>query len=828
MASLGRVGDQMSSGSSGVTPRASMPYVPGIDGLRALALVTIVVFHLGYSWLPGGVFSVTLFFTVSGYLITSLALAESSLTHTIDLRRFWARRFRRLMPAALAVLTLIAIGGAVGVFEGERLRGDIMWAAGYLSNWRSASAPTTYADLFAGESSPVIHFWTLAIEEQFYIVFPPVMWALLRVRRLMVPAFVLMTVASVVLMVSTSSQNVAYYATTSRAAELLIGVLFAFVFPVQRTWGPVASRLWAGGGVIGLVVYIVLSLTVHTGDGAVYNGALPLFAVVSTLMIASVVVRGPMRSLFAWRPLVETGKLSYSLYLLHWPVIIALNESRVGVGGLALNVVRVVVTAVSAYVLTRFIETPIRQRRVIPKAGQAVVVAFASVVIMVGFAAMVPSEPPRALAGVDAPDQFVDFGDTPDASTAPSAPAEPDLRVRVVGGVGSVVDQLAAAAPDGATVEIDDLTNFGCAIRPYAGRVGGCESLMQQLGTGDPADSPADVVVLVFGDAERDLLTRLIGDAAAHSSLEHETPLHREMRVRAEYVEAIQAVMGDRPFVIWDTHDKDALRDDLSDLAQRVDRVEALIQPTGDDVARAVSVWLAMRDGADQRTRVMVIGDSNSFAVAQGIDQAAGERYDTLWAGGRNCPIVPLQRLRWWEGAEFDLTACPTVDDWAKAVADFVPDAILIVVTGPEQSEQMYDDTVDPDGGWHVIGDPVFDDLHRAEMARLMEVAVASGARVVFFNSPGVYSGAFKDAQFSDPARIEAWNAMIAGFATTWPQIGVIDWASILAAAETAGGGEPGSLRGDGIHMEAADMRRLMGDGVLPALEQILGATTSG
>ena len=214
-----------------------MPYVPGLDGLRALAVVAILLFHMGVSWMPGAVFSVTLFFTLSGYLVASLVLVEHESTGRLDLRRFWARRFRRLMPAALVTLSAVGVAGVAGLFEGERLRGDLGWALGYLSNWRSASASTGYSDLFTSETSPLLHFWSLAIEEQFYIVFPLLAW-LLRRRRVMVWTFTGIAVLSTVALVATSSRNLAYY-----GFQPVFGSHHPFLVPEPLT--PEASESFA-------------------------------------------------------------------------------------------------------------------------------------------------------------------------------------------------------------------------------------------------------------------------------------------------------------------------------------------------------------------------------------------------------------------------------------------------------------------------------------------------------------------------------------------------------------------------------------------------------
>jgi peptidoglycan/LPS O-acetylase OafA/YrhL len=175
---LATVGDTSGSGPS---------RIDALDGLRAVAVVAVLLFHLDLAWLPGGFLGVSLFFTLSGFLITRLLLDESDRTGRVALRTFWARRLRRLSPAALVVLALVALMSLWGVFEGSRLRGDLGASLGYVANWRFATAKSTYAELFTSTPSPVIHFWSLAIEEQFYVIFPVLFIALSKKRALLVP-----------------------------------------------------------------------------------------------------------------------------------------------------------------------------------------------------------------------------------------------------------------------------------------------------------------------------------------------------------------------------------------------------------------------------------------------------------------------------------------------------------------------------------------------------------------------------------------------------------------------------------------------------------------
>ena len=149
-----------------------MPYLPALDGLRAIALVAVLAFHAGFSWIHGGYLPLTSFFVLSGFLITSLLLLERGRKGRIDLVAFWGRRARRLVPAAILGLGLVALYTASIGRSVPGLRGDVFACLGWVANWRFIFVGRSYADLF-GDPSPVQHFWSLAVEEQFYLVLPP-------------------------------------------------------------------------------------------------------------------------------------------------------------------------------------------------------------------------------------------------------------------------------------------------------------------------------------------------------------------------------------------------------------------------------------------------------------------------------------------------------------------------------------------------------------------------------------------------------------------------------------------------------------------------------
>ena len=343
-------------------PAMSLGYVAGFDGLRAFGLLTILAYHHGYSFARGGIFTVSMFFTLSGFLIASLALVERSRTGGFSMASFWERRARRLLPAAmLTIVAIVALQRFAGVGSSGRFRGDLLGALGYVANWRLAFSGGDYADAFVLEA-PVQHFWSLAVEEQFYLAFPLVFVGLLaafRGRWRWVGAVLGATAAvSFVAAWLTASREgnsgLAYYATYTRAGEILVGVALAFAVqtrPARRVLasapGVLAARMAGVAGVAGLAV---LWHTVGLADRFVFHGGTLLDALLTSLVVVACIQPNPgtaARLLGVW-PLRNLGKISYGVYLFHWPLFLWLDHERTGLGDRPLFALRVALTILLA------------------------------------------------------------------------------------------------------------------------------------------------------------------------------------------------------------------------------------------------------------------------------------------------------------------------------------------------------------------------------------------------------------------------------------------------------------------------------------------------
>ena len=311
--------------------------MPAIDGLRCVSVLAVLLFHAGLPYTSGGYLGVSVFFTISGFVITRSLLDRGA---PVRLGGFYARRVRRLLPASL--LTVCAVVVAVRFGWLPRITaGEVRWTLANLANWFHLREGDGYAELFTGQRStgdPLVHFWSLAIEEQFYVVWPLVMAVLLRLQRRWVAAAVLglavaTSIATVVAGRFVDSGTV-YYHTLLRAPEVLIGCAAAFV--------PARARVPGAVPVFGLAA--IVAAVVLTGSGSTawpYAGLLPIFAIVSAVVVVGLTRPGPATRLLARPPVVYLGRISYGVYLFHWPLFVGLTKhgaSRWLVAGLGIPI----------------------------------------------------------------------------------------------------------------------------------------------------------------------------------------------------------------------------------------------------------------------------------------------------------------------------------------------------------------------------------------------------------------------------------------------------------------------------------------------------------
>ena len=371
-------------------------YRPHLDGIRAVAVILVILFHLGYDWMPGGFVGVDVFFVLSGYLITGLLVAELARDGRIRLARFYARRVRRLLPAAVLVIAVVVVAtlGLLDRVGQADVGGDAMWTALYGANWHFALAG---GDYFAPGDvpSPLVHFWSLAVEEQFYIVWPAMLlglWALVARRRggpagmrALLVAVLALTGISLALSLLLEDGGLTYYGTHTRAYQLLAGAALAIGARHLLSRPPGAPdagpRVRAGGAVLSVAALGALVLLGHEIVGAKdYPGLSGLaVTVTSVALIAALDLMGghPLRRLVGSRLPAAIGRLSYSLYLWHWPTIVfmPLVADRRDLPFLGETPALVVVMTVLALISYRLWEQPLRFRLRVRAPARRVVLA---------------------------------------------------------------------------------------------------------------------------------------------------------------------------------------------------------------------------------------------------------------------------------------------------------------------------------------------------------------------------------------------------------------------------------------------------------------------
>lgn len=391
-------------------PAGRFGYQPALDGLRGVAVAAVLCFHADFAWARGGFLGVSTFFTLSGFLITTLLVQEYRSTGTIARWAFWSRRLRRLMPAALLTLGLVVVYAtfAAPPEQLRDLRGDVGSALAYVANWRFVFADRSYADLFALPSA-VQHFWSLAIEEQFYLFYPIIVFIALRpgrpgvdprtrTKRVQVRlggTLVALIAGSLLIgRIFAGNSTRVYYGTDTRAAELLVGALLAVAVmgtPRLRHRSAQAAASYAGLGA--LVLSAILWWRVPFGTSFLSRGGLAVYAIGTAVILLGALQPGPLQSVLSWRPLVLLGVISYGVYLLHWPIFLWLDPVRTGLDGFALFAVRIAVTLAAAIASYTLVEQPIRRRRLPPRIRLSWVMPAAVAAVVVSMV-VVSANPP--------------------------------------------------------------------------------------------------------------------------------------------------------------------------------------------------------------------------------------------------------------------------------------------------------------------------------------------------------------------------------------------------------------------------------------------------
>jgi peptidoglycan/LPS O-acetylase OafA/YrhL len=356
---------------------SSQRYMPGLDGLRAIAVLAVIAYHLDLGWAPGGLLGVGVFFTLSGYLITDLLLGQRAVSGSLKLGEFWIRRARRLLPALFLMIAVVVAW--VTLLERAflpGLRSDVLAATFYVSNWWNIIREASYFARF-GPPPPLEHLWSLAVEEQFYLIWPWLLWlGLLFTRKR--PAQAVLTLTGLTLALSAASAIAmwvlyqpgvdptrVYEGTDTRAFGLLLGAALAMVWPSRRLSIDLGRRwrvLLDGVGVAGLVVIALLIWRTSEYSPFLYHSGIVLLTIGTAATVAALAHPASLLGVaVGWAPLRWIGVRSYGIYLWHWPIIVLTAPGLQQKPTISLQVLQVAATIMVAALSWRFVEEPIRR-----------------------------------------------------------------------------------------------------------------------------------------------------------------------------------------------------------------------------------------------------------------------------------------------------------------------------------------------------------------------------------------------------------------------------------------------------------------------------------
>ncbi|MEK4677661.1 acetyltransferase (plasmid) [Bacillus cereus] len=353
--------------------KKSSRYMAGLDSLRGLAILGVMLYHINFNWMPGGFLGVTVFFVLSGYLITDILAMEWKRNKRIDFKKFWLSRARRLLPGMLVMLVITLAW--ITIFHSsllEKMRGDSLAALFYVSNWWYIYHKVSYFDNF-NQLYPLNHFWSLAVEEQFYVVWPFIISLGLyytKKQSRMILLICLGALASAVAMATLyepgTDPSRIYYGTDTRAFSLLIGAVLALVWPSKRLANkiiPKARFILDVVGGIALIIILVMFWKTNQYDPFLYKGGMVLLSIATALLVANLAHPASRIAQFLrFRPLRWIGIRSYGIYLWHYPIL-TLTTPKANAGDFSLirALLQFLLIILIAQISWKFIEKPIRQ-----------------------------------------------------------------------------------------------------------------------------------------------------------------------------------------------------------------------------------------------------------------------------------------------------------------------------------------------------------------------------------------------------------------------------------------------------------------------------------
>lgn len=758
------------SGSGVKSGRGSR--LPGLDGLRGLAVAWVLAFHLWPDAVRGGWLGVGLFFTLSGYLIAGLLDTEVTATGRLRLGRFMARRVRRLLPAAL--VTIAATLALTALVDDQPLRTigiDSLTAALNVFNWHASLDEAGYAGIFEAAPAPLEHFWSLAIEEQFYLVFPAAV-ALVRRPGRVVAAMAAIGLVGVWLWWGSTD---AYVATPVRALEIAAGaglaVAQARYDAVRRLFQPLADStrrsrvVWTILLAAAAVLTVVAVARLGPDDGLVFRGGPQLMALCWVVLLIAAVRDGWPARLVSWAPLRWLGLRSYAIYLFHWPVI-ELTDWH--------PLVVIAVTLGLAEASFHLLEMPVRRgtgrRAVVVLAGAA------AVVVAVSAVAAVASSPARGIGeraeGADELPAWLTEPDAPDTA-APAAPTPTPI-------------------PEPASPEPDDPDPAGSDAAPATSPT---TSPTTPSTAGQPAAEPDDPA-----SAPTSAPSQEAPESGATTSIppESETELSPS--------------------------------DPDSETSPAPDGTDETAPDTTSPETTAPVTSAPQPDTPFTVPIVSVLGDSTAVHIADGLREWADDTrsmavldHSRVGCSPAAFPGSTWHALRGSVGDEPTpsgfMPDAPCRDDY------FAPGSTVILVV--DHGAVLFDHQRQ-DGTWASILDPALVSDVADSYRRLVADVRAQGAWPVFTTAPPLLTyggGRSEDQPQTDPARAAAYNALVADLVRELDDpggagpVGLIETAALIG--ESGYGGTYG--RSDGMHVDYEKAEILAANVLGPALLAMLG-----
>ena len=793
----------------------------------------VLAYHGDLPWTRGGFLALSQFFTLSGFLITGVLL-RSHFVPGGSLASFWRRRAHRLLPAAFAALAIVVVFGATVATrqQADALPGQVAAAATWTVNWQFIVTGQSYVHLFAAPS-PVQHFWSLSVEEQFYILLPIAMLVLLRKSRspralaAMFGAGALLSTAWMIFLYEHgASLDRLYYGTDTRMAEFLTGAVVAVIFWHRGfNFSERARRALAVAGVAALAISLWCCAHVSITDPVLWRGGYLAFSLVTCVLITSVLCgRGPVAWLLSWGVLAAIGRITYGLYLYHWPIFLWLTPQRTGLSTYPLFGLRVAVTFAVAIVSYRYLELPFLRGRSVGIRGPAryALVPLVAIALIVATLVTVNRnayDPLATLSGASA------------SQPAPAGAGNTTLRILVIAQHTNdpVVQRMVKLGASGQSYRVTVAPAFECTgglVTTSHGRT--CASWADAWPELIRRDDP-DAVLLYLDSWAGNSLASLSGPSRPEQADFAASVLGPALDLLAANHAAL---MWASPSVSF----KDAVRRSLQPFNQAMSRLVAkrsdLTQDVGTRlpdptkvtheqyVALSASVLLSdvalnRRPSRSDLPRVMIVGDSQAASLGYGLQQWAQASHRAIvWNRGIDgCGVVVDGDVRQFGGFNTGGASCRgAVAAWPSQVAFFKPQVVIVLSSLNDVQDRRLPGT----SRFVSVGDPNFDLFVLHAYEHDVDVLSAGGSRVVWMTAPCIgLQPQFGQANPYSSAGIDKLDSTILPrLAQARPdKVRLFDLARVICPAGKSLDSVPGGAqtRPDGVHF-SADAARWFAD----------------